>query len=103
MFNLDALLAAGFKKALTLKEYEDRKAELAAAGMNRGGSYNSDYILKRGAVTITHEQNTSTLASGGQEITTRHLPVVVVEGPKGKVAIAVDDIDSILYHAEMLA
>lgn len=100
MVDLDALKKAGFKKALSLKEWEERNSKLEDLGMNRGGPYSSPYVLERGAVLLVVEQNTSTIKQDGSEITTKHPPVVVVKGPKASVVVSADDTAMILAMAD---
>jgi hypothetical protein len=103
MVDLAALVKAGFKKALSAKEWESRNDKLHDLGMNRGGQYNSPYVLERGEVLLIVEQNTSTIIQDGSEITTKHPPVVVVKGPKASVVVSANDTGMILAMAEEVA
>ena len=92
MFDLDALKAAGFKKQLSKKEWEERNAEYAASPRSAGGPYVVDYVLKKGDVSIVVERNTAT--SDGLKV--EFPAVALVQGPSGTVAVSASDTQLIL-------
>ena len=78
------LLDAGF-----VYDYDKHTEGIQTAqdiGMDAGGPFAHQGVYVRGSVTIEIQQNTDTQTAGGMEMTVKHPPVAVVEGPKGRCA-----------------
>jgi co-chaperonin GroES (HSP10) len=106
-FDLPSLTRAGFEQKLTTEQWQERNKDLDERGMNSGGPYVSNYVLKKrvggGEVTVTVEQNTSTENQSGMEVTIKHPEIVVVEGPGGRAVCAAGNTYLILQLAKQLA
>jgi hypothetical protein len=88
MFDLKALEDAGFAKALTAEEWQllqDQNATRytrageTAQGQVPGGKVVVDYVLERGDVRVSTEQNTQDQAPFGIAMTVRYPQIALVE------------------------
>ena len=103
VFKPQGLIQAGFKKTLTNKQWSTKMSQLQQSEISRTGPYRLEYILQRGEVTVTIEQNTSKQLHGGLEATVTYPSVAVVEGPKGRVACDPENTELILQMADELS
>lgn len=89
MFDLTALEGAGFNKTLTTEEWEQLQGQVAAryarAGTGSveaqvaGGNVVVDYVLERGNIRVSTEQNTQDQAPFGISMTVHYPQVAVIE------------------------
>lgn len=88
MFDLKALQDAGFEKALSTEEWEQLQAQLAQqysrpsqsnAQEQIPGGVVVDYVLKRGDVRVSTQQNTQDQAPYGISMTVRYPQIAMIE------------------------
>jgi len=95
----DALLELGF----VFDADATTEAIDSAADLQRGGPYDFRGCYRKGPLTITVEQNTDTRLESGMTQMTTYPEIAIVDGPKGRVACPVDDLDLITRMASELA
>ena len=89
----DYLLSIGFVFDADASTLQIETAE--EVGLNRGGEYRAQGCYRRGEVTVTCEQNTDTTEANGMSTMTTYPPIAIVEGPFGRAAAPVADLDLI--------
>lgn len=94
MFDIEALLAAGFEKILSESEW---------AATVQPGTPLVDYRLARGVVMVSTERNTQTQDANGLQTTVRYPEIAVVqhlERPSRRVTCDAENTELILLLAE---
>jgi hypothetical protein len=105
MFDLKALETAGFEKALTSDEWEllqqqaaKRYARTGQAAQEHvpGGNVVIDYVLERGDVRVSTEQNTQDQAPFGVPLTVHYPQIAVIENLNDNRRVTCDASDTAL-------
>lgn len=90
MTAIDTLKSLGFTEGDTA-EFQKLSDDM---GLSRNDNPHKVLaVLTKGSITALVEKNVSDDASGGVEITQKHPAVLIMESPKGRVAISNHDDD----------
>jgi hypothetical protein len=95
-----ALHELGFKKSSRDVAVYERLAQ--ASGMNDSGPYRVSDCFVKGDTVVLLEENVSTEDANGLRAVVTYPAVAVIEGPGGRVAVNPDDVDSVVYHAQLV-
>lgn len=86
----DKLEQLGFSENAEAAAYFTNLAD--QAGMHKGGAYTQTHVYEKDGTFVVLEQNIGDEDLGGLEATVKYPPVVVIDGPAGRVACSPDDI-----------
>ena len=116
MFDLAALEGAGFEKQYSLEEWEELQASVNARYQRRaagadvreerpGSHVTVNYVLQRGDVRVSTEQNTQDQAPYGIQTTVQYPEIAIIENVTDMRRVTCDarDTQLILALADQLA
>lgn len=86
----DKLTELGFEENADAAAYFEQLA--AESGMDKGGPYTQSHVYNKGDTFVVVEQNRGDEDLGGMAATVTYPPVVIIDGPDGRIACSPDDI-----------
>ncbi len=86
----DKLESLGFSEDGAAASYFEQFA--ADAAMDKGGPYTQHHVYSDGETFVVVEQNVGDENLGGLEATVKYPSVIIIDGPRGRVACSPDDI-----------